>query len=107
MRLRHIATVALLLLWAVPGSRVEVDAAERPLAGREGRETSPAQGDDFLKGVQRELKRAGYDPGAQDGKMGPATRYALKRFQRDQGLPVTGEPDVPTLTKLLEHSLRR
>jgi peptidoglycan hydrolase-like protein with peptidoglycan-binding domain len=64
-------------------------------------------GSDVIKGLQHELKRAGYDPGALDGKMGPATRYALKRFQEDHGLPTTGEPDIATLTKLLARGLQR
>jgi hypothetical protein len=57
---------------------------------------------DFIKTLQQELKRAGYDPGDADGKMGPATRRALRRFQEDRGLPPTGDLDIPTLTKLLE-----
>ena len=65
-------------------------------------QTLPA---DFIKSLQRELKRAGYDPGIADGKMGPATQRALKRFQEAHGLPPTGDPDIPTLTKLLGKGL--
>jgi peptidoglycan hydrolase-like protein with peptidoglycan-binding domain len=60
---------------------------------------------DFVKSLQRGLKRAGYDPGSADGKMGPATQRALKRFQEAHGLPPTGDPDIPTLTKLLGQDL--
>jgi membrane-bound lytic murein transglycosylase B len=60
---------------------------------------------DFIKSLQRELKRAGYDPGVTDGKMGPATRQALRRFQEANGLSPTGDPDIPTLTELLRHGL--
>jgi membrane-bound lytic murein transglycosylase B len=60
---------------------------------------------DYVKSLQRELRRAGYDPGVTDGKMGPATRQALRRFQEAHGLAPTGDPDVPTLTKLLEKGL--
>jgi len=60
---------------------------------------------DFIKSLQRELKRAGYDPGIADGKMGPATQRALKRFQEAHGLLPTGDPDIPTLTKLLGQGL--
>lgn len=59
----------------------------------------------FIKSLQRELKRAGYDPGIVDGKMGPATQRALKRFQEAHGLLPTGAPDIPTLTKLLGQGL--
>ena len=60
---------------------------------------------DFIMSLQRELKRAGYDPGATDGKMGPMTRRALERFQHDRGLSPTGEADIPTLTQLLGRDL--
>jgi peptidoglycan hydrolase-like protein with peptidoglycan-binding domain len=60
---------------------------------------------DFIKSLQRELKRAGYDPGVTDGKMGPATRNALRRFQAANDLSPTGAPDIPTLTKLLSQGL--
>lgn len=62
---------------------------------------------DFIKSLQRELKRAGYDPGAADGKMGPTTQRALRRFQEAQGLSPTGDPDIPTLTRLLGNDLLR
>ena len=62
---------------------------------------------DFIKTLQRELKRAGYDPGVADGRMGPTTRYALKQFQQAQGLSPTGIPDIPTLTRLLGKDLPR
>jgi peptidoglycan hydrolase-like protein with peptidoglycan-binding domain len=60
---------------------------------------------DFIKSLQRELRRAGYDPGVADGRMGPATQRALREFQVANGLPPTGTPDIPTLTKLLAQSL--
>jgi Putative peptidoglycan binding domain len=62
---------------------------------------------DFIMSLQRELKRAGYDPGGTDGKMGPMTRRALRRFQEAQGLSPTGEADIPTLTRLLGKELAR
>jgi peptidoglycan hydrolase-like protein with peptidoglycan-binding domain len=69
------------------------------------RQTAPTPSSDFIKSLQRELKRAGYDPGAPDGRMGPSTREAVKRFQEAHGLPPTGDPDIPTLTKLLAQGL--
>jgi peptidoglycan hydrolase-like protein with peptidoglycan-binding domain len=68
-------------------------------------ENARALSSDFIKSLQRELKRAGYDPGVADGKMGPATHRALRRFQEAHGLHPTGDPDIPTLTKLLGQSL--
>ena len=65
------------------------------------------QSSEFIKGLQRELKRAGHDPGEIDGKMGPSTKQALKRFQEAHRLSATGEADILTLTKLLGQSLQR
>ena len=50
--------------------------------------------------VQRELRRDGYYRGAIDGLIGPQTRAALARFQRDNGLYVTRRIDGPTLAAL-------
>lgn len=50
--------------------------------------------------VQRELRRDGYYRGALDGLIGPQTRAALARFQRDNGLYVTRRIDGPTLAAL-------
>ncbi len=55
---------------------------------------------DIVASVQRELQRRGYNPGGIDGQYGPATRRALLGYQRDNGLPVTGEIDEATLESL-------
>jgi membrane-bound lytic murein transglycosylase B len=107
MKPHHTVLPILMLLVPALGAAAAQDSAVSSPPVKERRETNNGPSAAFLRGVQRQLKRAGYDPGIQDGKMGPATRYALKRFQEDQGLPATGEPDVPTLTRLLEQSLRR
>lgn len=56
-------------------------------------------GQPSLRAVQQALSRAGY-PAPQDGKLGKSTRRALRNFQRAHRLPVTGQPDRPTLLKL-------
>ena len=40
--------------------------------------------------LQRSLHRLGYDPGPVDGILGARTRAAIRAFQADAGLPVTG-----------------
>jgi len=46
--------------------------------------------DSQVSNVQSALAREGYYDGAIDGKLGPGTRNALRRYQRDRGLEVTG-----------------
>lgn len=41
--------------------------------------------------VQRVLADLGYGPGPVDGAFGEATAAAIKRFEADRGMPVTGE----------------
>jgi peptidoglycan hydrolase-like protein with peptidoglycan-binding domain len=50
---------------------------------------APLSGSEILS-LQEALARMGVDPGARDGQLGPATRAAVTRFQRDRGLGVCG-----------------
>lgn len=50
--------------------------------------------------IQSALKRAGYNPGSVDGKMGRSTRKALRRFQRDNGLRSDGIVGPETMKRL-------
>jgi len=50
--------------------------------------------------AQEALKAAGYHLGEPDGKPGPETTAALKKFQGDRHLPVTGKLDSITLAAL-------
>ena len=50
--------------------------------------------------AQETLNAAGYHLGEPDGKGGPATTAALKKFQVDRHLPVTGKLDVITIAAL-------
>jgi len=50
--------------------------------------------------AQQHLKNLGYYAGPVDGKLGRKTRTALKNFQRDSHLPVTGRLDTKTMAAL-------
>jgi hypothetical protein len=50
--------------------------------------------------VQRALAREGYYNGAIDGTIGPATRNALRRYQRAHGLEGTGQIDQAVIEAL-------
>ena len=58
--------------------------------------------DDGISALQARLKNLGYHPGRIDGCLGPRTRAALQRFQRDHDLDVTGEADDATKKALLD-----
>ena len=55
---------------------------------------------DQLKALQSALNDRGFGAGAADGQMGPATRQALRAWQRSQGLPADGFPTLDLLTTL-------
>jgi hypothetical protein len=55
-----------------------------------------------ISGVKQRLNNLGYQCGSEDDELDPRTRVALKAFQAEHGLPVTGEPDAATKAKLRE-----
>jgi len=63
-------------------------------------EYDSASGDSSVSQVQAALAREGYYHGAIDGSVGPATRNALRRYQRDRGLEATGRIDRSVIEAL-------
>jgi peptidoglycan hydrolase-like protein with peptidoglycan-binding domain len=55
---------------------------------------------DQIRQVQEALKAKGHDPGPVDGTMGAETQEALRAFQKAEDLPVTGQLDSETISKL-------
>jgi photosystem II stability/assembly factor-like uncharacterized protein len=64
------------------------------------RMAGPKSNDDTVRRAQQALDRAGYGIGAADGQLGPRTVAAIKRFQTDRYLSVTGQLDETTLAAL-------
>ncbi len=56
--------------------------------------------DDLAVDVQVALKRRGYYYGSIDGTVGPATRAAIRAYQRDRRLAMTGRIDTSLLRSL-------
>lgn len=52
--------------------------------------------------LQKKLKVIGYNPGPIDNILGKRTRRAIRKFQRNHGLPATGEPNAEFWQILLE-----
>ena len=88
------------------GGRAAAPGAElrQPVA----RQTPQRSSRDLVLAVQRELQVRGYYTGGLDGSAGPATRAAVRAFQRDAGFPVTGDVDERLLAELrvVEQSIR-
>lgn len=55
---------------------------------------------DQRKELQSRLTAAGFDAGVADGVFGTQTRAAISAYQRQYGLPVTGEPSMALLQRL-------
>jgi membrane-bound lytic murein transglycosylase B len=55
---------------------------------------------DQVKALQESLNDRGFAAGAADGQLGPATRQALRAWQRSQSLPADGYPTLEMLAKL-------
>jgi localization factor PodJL len=55
--------------------------------------------------IQERLAERGFDPGPADGHPGPKTREAVIAFQRERGVPATGEigPDILTALAIAAH----
>lgn len=69
-------------------------------AASEYSEYDSGNADSSVSQVQAALAREGYYHGAIDGSIGPATRNALRRYQRNRGLDATGRIDQPVLEAL-------
>ena len=78
---RSLATVLVAILCLVLNPSVEAPA-----------QTAPWD----IESIQHGLADLGYDVGEADGLLGQRTRAALRAFQADRGLPVTGLPDGTT-----------
>lgn len=55
---------------------------------------------DEVRRVQQALAAEGYDPGRSDGAMTNDTRAAIREFQKDNGIVITGGLDAKTAARL-------
>lgn len=84
----------------------EVNGSGRRRGDDEGAGDQNSSGDgryspgSMTRAVQSELKERGYYRGTVDGQFGAGTAGALRRFQEEKGLKVTGRLDERTLKAL-------
>jgi photosystem II stability/assembly factor-like uncharacterized protein len=84
--------------WAIEKKTPPKKTLKRTVATTAKRRT--AINADTIMQAQQALNAAGYHLGEPDGKPGPATTAALKKFQGDRHLPVTGKLDAITVAAL-------
>lgn len=63
-------------------------------------QTKPAQSSSTVRQAQQALNAAGYNVGLPDGRAGRLTLNAIRKFQTDRHLPMTGKFDKATLSAL-------
>ena len=80
------------------GGRLTVDGSAPP-----SQTSAPGGGGNVrltMKQAQQRLNELGYDVGSPDGSSGPRTQNALRAYQQDQGLAVSGRLDQATMRQL-------
>lgn len=68
---------------------------------------TPASAPYSLRNVQVALNQLGYPVGTPDGVIGPKSRAAIRAFQTDSSLPMSGEPSLALYDKLQEAIAKR
>jgi photosystem II stability/assembly factor-like uncharacterized protein len=89
--------------WAPVWSPTTPEKKKAPARRRGATRTNirtPLAGQETVLHAQQALRGAGYHLGEPDGKAGAATIAAVKKFQTDRHLPVTGKLDAITLGAL-------
>ena len=62
------------------------------------------QSSDPIRRVQTVLAELGYLPGTIDGFLGEQTRVAIRQFERERGLPITGDVTEALMAELAKTS---
>jgi photosystem II stability/assembly factor-like uncharacterized protein len=96
--------------WAPIGAPKAGPSSEgtKPKTTRKGKASKPRAApapaakpaDDTVKRAQEALTAAGYDVGVPDGQAGTRTVSAIRGFQAEKGIPISGKLDDATLTAL-------
>ena len=82
------------------GGRLSVDGAAPPSQTSAPRGAASPNVGISVRDAQAKLNELGYNAGAPDGAMGGKTTAALRSFQKDKGLPISGRLDAATAAEL-------
>ncbi len=89
-------------LWKAKPIVSEANTVDIPDAWKEDNaKTASVDIKKAVKNIQLILNKIGYDAGPADGVMGAKTKSAIAAFQKDNGMPATGEVDEPLVKALL------
>jgi len=83
-----------------PRKKATPKGRKRPAPATARRQTERPLPVELVMQIQQALSNIGYHLAELDGKLGPETTAALKRFQTDRHLLLTGKPDDITLAAL-------
>ena len=84
------AVVSALVALCVPAPATASDGIRSPVMITQGAGYDRPHGSGQVRSLQRRLRAAGLDAGPVDGRFGPLTESAVRRFQSAQGLAVDG-----------------
>ncbi len=79
----------------------EIEASEDRVAKARGEEAQVMSSPLTRLLAERRLEQLGFEPGLVDGTFGPKTRQAIRKYQRDKNLFVSGFIDRKTFARLL------
>ena len=104
--LSTIAAVSLLAIATLPAAAQPAQPSQpQRFAETLNMEAVPNLDEEGIKKVQDALNKKGFDSGPVDGKVGPKTREAVRRFQDSYGIKATGQIDNQTLYALGQFAL--
>lgn len=83
-----------------PPAHAEADTAADTEAETAAKPALRLNSRDTIRFVQKSLLNLGYDPGGADGAMGKRTAAAIRRYEKDNGLRVTGKVSKTLIASL-------
>lgn len=78
------------------GNAANAESLASPIQSLDYSQSSASLRKDDVRWAQVELRQRGYYRGSLDGVLGPETKHALLRFQKQSGLPKTASLDAQT-----------
>jgi hypothetical protein len=81
--------------------RLQVNAPKLADAFGDAQKTA---GPELVGAIQHLLTELKLDPGRADGVLGERTKQAIRRFEQDSGMPVTGQPTPQLLDRLMSRA---